>query len=967
MPPVIAAVAGSLVSSAVGSALGATAFGSLIGSLGVKIISGVIGAVVSSGIGMAFSKKPKRPEPFQRQAQDRLQNIRSSVSPHAVIYGQARVAGPQIFATSSGSDNRYLHLIIPLAGHEVEEIGDVWLNDEVIPSASINATTGAVTAGKFAGAVRIKKYLGTASQIADLDLIAEAPSSEWTSDHRGRGIAYLYVRLEQSQDLFPGGAPNISAIVKGRKVFDPRTGVTAWSDNAALCILDRLRAVDGLAIAADEWAPAWWQAQANLADELVTITAGGATQRRYTINGSLLLNGSPLDQIEEMLSACAGVITYVAGEYQLHQAAYASPSVTLTTADLRGPIEIVTRRPRRELFNAVRGTYVEPSQFWQPTDFPAVTAALYEAQDAGERIYRDIELPFTTDGVRAQRLAKLMLERERQPVTIRFPAKLTALRLQVWDVVNVTIAGPAPALDLGWSAKPFRVTSWSMSEDGGVDLVLQEEAAAAYSWNFGEATTIDPAPDTSLRTPFDPPPSPSGLAAYSGDSELDVRLDGTVVSRVRLTWSQVPDVYVLSGGNIEVQYRQTGESAWIAGPAALGADTSVTIPDVADGIAYDFRVRAINSLSVPGTWSQLNGYVVLGKLAPPSAPSTFTIAITPEGLRRFSWTHALQPPDVRAGGGYRIRFFLGSTASWSAMSPLHSGLLTSAPYETTDLAAGTYTFAIKAVDSSGNESNGAVFISAAAIPDPPLAGALLLRDEYALNFPGTITSGFRDTDRALRATSAQTWANLPSAWSALSSAWDTILTNNSPLIYVTPTIDLGADLLMKPIVTVLGVGAQSIDMRTWKTGESEPGTWSALGQATARYVKVRVQVAGAAPAITSMQTIIDAPSVTDTMNDVNTATQPTTSWFFRAGAGDIYVQPRNNIGALSMAMIAALQNVGGAWTWELISKSATAPAGWTGSATPPRAGIPIAQLRIRNAAGTLADATVDIQLRGPRV
>lgn len=970
MPPVIAAVAGAIASAAFSGAIAGTAFATAIGALGVKIIAGVIGAIVSFAINAAFAQKPKRAEPFQRQAQDRLQNIRSPVAPHVVIYGTVKVGGPQAFVTSSGGSNEFIHLVLPLAGHEVAGIDSVFFNEDEITTAMLDGA-GNVTSGKYAGNARIRKYLGTETQLADADLIAEAPASEWTSDHRGRGIAYLYVRITYSQDLYPGGVPAITAVVRGRLVFDPRDGLTKHSDNSALCVLDVLRSEWGLQIAASEWQSAWWQAQANICDELVTLTAGGATQKRYTCNGTMSREEAPLDVLDKMLSSCAGVVTYVQGLYYLHAATYTAPTVTLTTRDLRGPIEIVARRPRSELFNGVRGTFVDPGQFWQATDFPPVRNALYETQDAGERIEKDLELPFTTDAMQAQRLAKIMLERARQPIAIKFPAKLTALRLHVWDVVALTINGPAPAVNLGWNAKPFRVVSWSMADDGGVDLVLQEEASAAYAWNFGEATTVDPAPDTSLSTPFEPPAALNGLAAFSGDAELDVRLDGTVVSRVRLTWTAAPNIYVRSGGRVEVQFRQTGEVEWSAGPPALGADAEVTIPDVADGVAYDFRVRAVNSLAVPGPWAQLNGYVIEGKSAPPSQPDTFVIAITPEGLRRFAWTHAVVPADVRAGGGYRIRYFLGATSSWSAMAPLHAGLLTSSPLETTDLAAGTYTFAVKSVDSSGNESAAATFIAATAIPDPPLAGALLLRDEYALGFLGTITSGYRESDGTLHASSAGNWSSLPATWTALPSTWQSILPNNSPLRYETPTpagggIDLGADLLLKPIVTVSGSGTPTLEMKTWKTGESEPGSWVALGQVTARYVRIRVSMAGTTPTITAMQTIIDAPSVTDTFNDIDTATQATATWFFRAAAGDVYLQPRNNIGALSMAMIAALQNVGGAWTWELMSKNAAAPVGWTGSATPPRAGVPIARFRIRNAAGTLADATIDVQLRGPR-
>ena len=45
----------------------------------------------------------------------------------------------------------------------------------------------------FEGKVRIKKHLGTSTQLADADLVSDV--SQWTTDHRIRGKAYIYVRL----------------------------------------------------------------------------------------------------------------------------------------------------------------------------------------------------------------------------------------------------------------------------------------------------------------------------------------------------------------------------------------------------------------------------------------------------------------------------------------------------------------------------------------------------------------------------------------------------------------------------------------------------------------------------------------------------------------------------------------------------------------------------------------------------
>src|SRR5262249_16052331 len=157
--------------------------------------------------------------------------------------------------------------------------------------------------------------------------------------------------------------------------------------------------------------------------------------------------------IEDMLTSCAGVLVYSQGKYRLTAGASAVATDTLTADDLRNTVKVRPRISRRDLYNAVRGTFVDPQKSWQPADFPPVVNALYEQEDGGQEIFRDISLAYTTDNTRAQRIGKIHLEMSRQGITVDFPAKLTALQIAVWDVVNVTLPR------FGWSNKPFRVLS----------------------------------------------------------------------------------------------------------------------------------------------------------------------------------------------------------------------------------------------------------------------------------------------------------------------------------------------------------------------------------------------------------------------------------------------------------------------------------------------------------------------------
>ena len=71
-------------------------------------------------------------------------------------------------------------------------------------------------------------------------LLAGAPD-KWTAAHALRGVAYLYVRLVLISAKFPTRRPpNITAVIRGAKPFDPRSHVTAYTANAALCLRDYL-------------------------------------------------------------------------------------------------------------------------------------------------------------------------------------------------------------------------------------------------------------------------------------------------------------------------------------------------------------------------------------------------------------------------------------------------------------------------------------------------------------------------------------------------------------------------------------------------------------------------------------------------------------------------------------------------------------------------------------------------------
>lgn len=703
----------TVATAAFGTYMAGTWFFTATAAATSMVVGGALNRAIGGG-GQSASAN------FTAQAQGRDQVVRSSVANRTVVYGRAMVSGPLVFAASSGSGNSVLHLVIPLAGHQIDAVEEVYFNDVALGALD---ASGNVTTGPYAGHARITKHLGAPGDAADADLVAA--NVGWSAWHKLSGVAYLALRLTYSQDAYPTGIPNIKALIRGKKLYDPRTGQTAWSTNPALAVRDYLMASYGLEASAAEVDDAHIIAAANVCDEGVILSRPsvwnfwqGITERRYTCNGVVDTGDTPRSIMEALLSSMAGHLVYSGGRYLLHPGAYTTPAVTLTADDLRGPVRVRPRISRSNLFNAVRGTFVSPAAYWQPTDFPGVSSATYAAQDGGQVIWRDMALAFTASSPTAQRIAKLMLQRSRQGITVEFSAKLTAFRLATLDTVMLTLP------QLGWTAKEFKVLEWKFAPEGGVDLVLQEEAASSYAWNSSMETVQDPAPDTKLPNPF-VVEAPASLTLASGTEALLLQGDGTVVSRILATWPKPASVFVTDA---EVQYKLAGTEEWKSAGKVHAEQGALYIPQVLDGAVYSTRARFENSIGVRSGWVSGLDHTVVGKTTPPSNVPWLAL-----NARTLSWG-AVADADL---AGYRLRWLPAGSTDWGQAQPLHNGLILASPWTPEALPSGSVTLLVKAVDTSGNESPAATQLSG-SLPEPKVANVMTTADLRAAGFPGKV-------------------------------------------------------------------------------------------------------------------------------------------------------------------------------------------------------------------------------------
>ena len=184
-----------------------------------------------------------------------------------VVYGTRRVAGTVVFMETVA--NKELFVVYALAVGEVENISDLRIDGRSINDTSVYrqgyvlrkegnyfggtvASENTVDIGNVLGGAGgdnprmvFNLHHGATDQEADpmlyhvFDGTNSRPNS-WSQDHELSGIAYIAANYEyDTQGMFTG-IPNLTAVVKGKKVLDTRTSTTGWSDNPALILYDYL-------------------------------------------------------------------------------------------------------------------------------------------------------------------------------------------------------------------------------------------------------------------------------------------------------------------------------------------------------------------------------------------------------------------------------------------------------------------------------------------------------------------------------------------------------------------------------------------------------------------------------------------------------------------------------------------------------------------------------------------------------
>lgn len=709
----------------IGATIAATAYGSMIvGYLATTLITSVLMS--------ALAPKQKFSSGSVAGSAGLLTNGTGATDPSQVIYGQVRKGGTVTFLESTGTNNKILHQIIVLANHEVEEIGDIYLNDEVVTMSNEN-----VTSAPYNGYLKIYKHTGNQTSVNDSfansssdlasTLVAETSVG---IDFVGEGLSYLYCRYTYDQDAYTNGLPTVTAVVKGKKLVKTVNGVEqapVYTNNAAWVIRDYLTSEYGLDD--DSIDDATFEAAAVVSDK-TDILSDGSPQ--YVVDGVVSLNQSIGDVLNQMMTSCAGTLFWGAGHWKLYAGEFITPTKILTLDDLRSGISLDTKVSTRDNFNKVTGTFIDKGQDWISADYPPIASDVFLADDNNVQTSMDLQLPFTTSSFAAQRLAKQTLYRSREQMSLSADFGLNALDVEVGDFIKFRNER------YGWGAgseKTFEVAGWRLNPDPDnldlrVNLQLRESSAEAYGFDANDERAIL-ANNTTLLKYYEVPSI--GLTVTQEYREVNENVVNVLVVQVNSDAIERIDSVILKYKKTsDANFKSVGQTILINGGDSAGRFEIVGVdaPQINEPpINYTISVTPVNALGYRGPAVETN-YNLTADITPPANPSTLTHLLS-GGTIFFDWP-SVADLDL---SHYKLYYSANASANFGDASTLVVVEKIARPATSISYPALAGKFFVSSIDKTGNESTTAATTTVLASELPQL-GISVTHDENP-SFSGT--------------------------------------------------------------------------------------------------------------------------------------------------------------------------------------------------------------------------------------
>ena len=450
LAPIVAGVA----------AFAATAIGSFLIRLAISF---VIGAVMQN-------RMKKKMEAMQRANRPSVMvNTASNNEAIPLAYGRTRLGGNRLFTESTNgagnvSINSHLNMLFSICEGKVNDLEQVWFDNKIVwdinngGSISSNELSGFIS--EFAPALNdsethIVFYDGDDNQTSN-SILQTSIGSQWTSNHRLRGVVYCGMVLNTNAEIYKGGLPLMTFVVKGKQIRDvsalpsTTTYIGSADENPVDVLYDYItnpRYGKGL----DHNSSGVYTPGLNIdLDSFKTARTQAAGY--YKINGVLDTSTELYDNIGEILESMNALLVFQGGKYILKlQSKYEGAVATFTTYDILSPVS-VQMPAKSNKFNKVLADYrnkVSGTDY--NDDIVIVDSSTYLAEDNGTELEGRIRLDLVDDVALITDIANYTLNTSRYQQTVQFDAAHTALRLQCGDIINMDLE------EFGWGGPQVEI------------------------------------------------------------------------------------------------------------------------------------------------------------------------------------------------------------------------------------------------------------------------------------------------------------------------------------------------------------------------------------------------------------------------------------------------------------------------------------------------------------------------------
>ena len=424
-----------------------------------------------------------------------------------VVYGTRRIAGHRTFINTDGTDNANLHLVETLCEGPIEHLDKVFFNDELVATATSssgnNLNANWNYESEYSGKAEIYFYDGSQTAEASQTIPGFNDSD---NTKVGKKVAYVYLKLSWDEDVYGSGAPNITYLVKGKKIpllngaeSNSASPTLTYSSNPARCIYDYLtNSLYGKAIPKDlldaqlsQSPKSSFENAQDYSDETVNKTASDSTQvTRYECNAFIDTENSVLNNLEELLTTCrAGLVTGDTYKLIVDEPVTAS-GVAINDDNIVGNINYLQAN-KKTLLNSLRISFPdEATAFnYQENVTTVSNATLQNSSNDNIVLKQDMQLNHTTNKEMIERIATEEINQSRQSGIVEVDVDPSMIDLSVGDVVTFTNA------TLGQTNKTYRILSTVVKPDHTISLNMREYDNNVY-WENNQTIITSNKDDT---------------------------------------------------------------------------------------------------------------------------------------------------------------------------------------------------------------------------------------------------------------------------------------------------------------------------------------------------------------------------------------------------------------------------------------------------------------------------------------